>query len=65
MMYIEFFIPIFIEGQAAGEIIQEDPEELVGLFLTIISGVIADDPDYWQENMDRKIAIFLRMITTR
>ncbi len=65
MMYVEFFIPIFIEGQEAGEIIQEDPEELVGLFLTIISGVIADDPDYWHENMDRKIAIFLRMITKR
>ncbi|MER2060851.1 MAG: TetR/AcrR family transcriptional regulator [Niallia sp.] len=65
MMYIEFFIPIFIEGQEAGEIIQGDPEELVGLFLTIISGVMADDPDWWHENMDRKINIFMRMITTR
>ncbi|MBD8070715.1 TetR/AcrR family transcriptional regulator [Bacillus sp. PS06] len=65
MMYIEFFIPIFIEGQEAGEIIQGDPEELVGLFLTIISGVMADDPDWWRENMDRKIDIFMRMITTR
>ncbi|MGG0717673.1 TetR/AcrR family transcriptional regulator [Robertmurraya massiliosenegalensis] len=65
MMYVEFFIPIFMEGQESGEIIQGDPEELVGLFLTIISGVMADDPDYWHENMDHKIAIFLRMITTR
>lgn len=65
MMYIEFFIPIFIEGQEVGEIIQGDPEELVGLFLTIISGVMADDPDWWHENMDRKIDIFIRMITTR
>ncbi|WP_449623128.1 TetR/AcrR family transcriptional regulator [Robertmurraya sp. Marseille-Q9965] len=65
MMYIEFFIPIFIEGQEVGEIIQGDPEELVGLFLTIISGVMADDPDWWHENMDRKIDIFIRMITIR
>ncbi|MBP2241795.1 AcrR family transcriptional regulator [Cytobacillus eiseniae] len=65
MMYVEFFIPIFIEGQKAGEIIQEDPEVLVGIFLTIISGVMADDPGWWQENMDHKIAIYLRMLTTR
>ncbi|GIN63990.1 hypothetical protein J27TS8_39830 [Robertmurraya siralis] len=65
IMYVEFFIPIFIEGQEAGEFIQGDPEEIVGLFLTIISGVMADDPDFWHENMDRKIEIFMRMITTR
>jgi len=64
-MYIEFFIPIFIKGQESGEIVQGDPKELVELFLTIISAVMSDDPDFWQDNMDKKIAIFLRMIATR
>lgn len=64
-MYIEFFIPIFIEGQQTGEIIPGDPAELVGIFLTIISGIMADDPDWWHDNMDRKIEVFLRMISTR
>lgn len=60
--YIEFFIPIFIEGQKTGEIIEEEPELLVGIFLTIISGVMADDVEFWHEDIDRKVAIFLRMI---
>ncbi|MFA1819653.1 TetR/AcrR family transcriptional regulator [Virgibacillus oceani] len=64
LMYINFFIPIVKEGQESGEIIQGDPEDLVGLFLTIISGVMADDIDFWQENMDWKVDIFLRMLST-
>ncbi|MCA1026573.1 TetR/AcrR family transcriptional regulator [Cytobacillus sp. FSL W7-1323] len=64
-MYIEFFLPIFIEGQQLGEIMAGDPEELVGLFLTVISGIMADDPDWWKDNIDEKVSILLRMITSR
>lgn len=64
LMYIEYFIPIIKEGQESGEIYQDDPEELVGIFLTIVSGVMADDIDFWQENMDRKVDVFLRMLST-
>ncbi|WP_194165547.1 TetR/AcrR family transcriptional regulator [Oceanobacillus sp. CFH 90083] len=64
-MYIEFFLPLIIEGQKAGEIIKEDPEELVGIFLTTLSGIIADDLTFWQEDIEQKVEILLRMITTR
>lgn len=64
-MYINFLIPLIKEGQEYGEIIQEDSEELVGIFLTTLSGVIADDITFWQEDMERKVEILLRMITTR
>lgn len=65
LMYIEYFIPLVIEGQEIGEIIPGEPEELVGLFLTILSGVMADDIRFWQENMEHKVNIFLRMLSVR
>lgn len=65
IMYIEFFIPIIIEGQQTGEIIEGDPVELVGIFLTIISALMADDIHFWQENMNRKVDILLRMLSVR
>lgn len=64
-MYFEFLIPIMEEGQKSGQIIDEDAEELTAIFLTIISGIMADDVEFWQENMDRKVDIFLRMFVTR
>ncbi|MFD1413205.1 TetR/AcrR family transcriptional regulator [Oceanobacillus jeddahense] len=64
-MYINFLIPLIKEGQEYGEIIQEEPEELVGIFLTTLSGVIADDITFWQEDLERKVEILVRMITTR
>lgn len=64
-MYFEFLIPIIEEGQKSGQIIDEDAEELTAIFLTIISGIIADDVEFWQDNMNRKVDIFLRMLATR
>lgn len=65
MMFIEFLVPVIKEGQESGEIIQEDPDELVGVFLTIISGLMSDNDDFWQDNLDYKVDIFLRMLATR
>ncbi|MFD0712974.1 hypothetical protein [Paenibacillus sp. GCM10027626] len=38
--YIDRLIPIFQEGQQAGDIIEGDPEELVGSYFTILSGIM-------------------------
>ncbi|KMK77997.1 TetR/AcrR family transcriptional regulator [Alkalihalobacillus pseudalcaliphilus] len=64
-VYIEFFIPIFIEGQQTGVIIDGDPEELVAIFLTVVSSIMADEPVWWKDSIDEKVSILLRMITTR
>lgn len=63
--YIESLFPLFAEGQKSGEIIQGDTEELLEIYLTVISGIMADDPTWWRENMDQKVDILLRMITAR
>ncbi|MGG3574291.1 TetR/AcrR family transcriptional regulator [Bacillus gobiensis] len=64
--YAQQLLPLFIEGQENGEIIQSDPQELLELFLTVISGLMMEgDFHWWNENMDRKIDLLLRMITTR
>ncbi|WP_018759326.1 TetR/AcrR family transcriptional regulator [Paenibacillus terrigena] len=38
--YIERLVPIFREGQQAGEIVEGDLEELVGNYFTILSGIM-------------------------
>lgn len=60
--YIQFLIPIFIEGQEKGEIIQAEPMKLVSLYLTIISGILSDDIEWFQQDLDWNISIVLRMI---
>ncbi|WP_272029924.1 TetR/AcrR family transcriptional regulator [Oceanobacillus kimchii] len=64
-VYIEFFIPIFKEGQQVGEIIEGNTEELVELFLSVISGIMADDPNWWNDNIEQKVTLLSRMITLR
>ncbi|MGX6444525.1 TetR/AcrR family transcriptional regulator [Neobacillus sp. K501] len=64
-LYIKKLLPLFIEGQKMGEIIEGDPEELLELFLTVVSGIMSDDLPWWQENIDRKIALLIRMFTVR
>lgn len=64
-IYIEMFFPLFKHGQENGEIIEGDTKEIVNIFLSVISGVIGDNPEWWKENMDYKIEILLRMISVR
>ncbi|QQK76961.1 TetR/AcrR family transcriptional regulator [Salicibibacter cibarius] len=63
--YIEALSPIFREGQKFGEIIQGDTEELLGIYLTVLSGIMADDPSFWKENTEWKVEILSRMISAR
>ncbi|WP_413375972.1 TetR/AcrR family transcriptional regulator [Alkalihalobacillus sp. 1P02AB] len=65
VLYFEFFIPIFTEGQSVGQIIEGDPNELVALYLSLISGIMADEPNWWKDKLDYKVSILLRMISTR
>lgn len=38
--YIDRLLPIFRDGQQAGEIVEGDLEELVGNYFTILSGIM-------------------------
>jgi len=64
--YIEQLYPLFSQAQRDGDMIEDDPEELLGLFLTVITGVLMEgDHSYWSENLDRKVNLILRMLTVR
>lgn len=64
-IYMESLFPWIIEGQKNGEIIQGDPQELLEIFLNVISGIMADDLAFWNQNIDQKVDILLRMLSTR
>lgn len=64
-LYTEKLLPLFIEGQKMGEIIQAEPQELLELFLNVVSGIMSDDLAWWHENIDRKIDLLIRMFTIR
>lgn len=57
--------PIFIEGKKNGEIIDQDTDKLLSLYLGILSGLLADDPEAFSQNVEWNVDILLRMISTR
>ncbi|ALS29085.1 TetR family transcriptional regulator [Paenibacillus sp. 32O-W] len=64
--YITFLLPLFIEGQRTGDIVQTDPQELLEMFLTVITGLMMEgDLEWWGRDIDRKIDLLMRMITAR
>jgi AcrR family transcriptional regulator len=63
--YIETLSPLFLDGQKSGEIIQGDVEELLDVYITVLSGIMAEDPSFWRENVEWKTEILLRMISVR
>ncbi|MEK5061208.1 TetR/AcrR family transcriptional regulator [Paenibacillus shunpengii] len=60
--YVSLLVPIVIEGQNREEMIKEDPEMLANLYLTILSGLIADDVNWLHQNLDWNIRMLLRVI---
>lgn len=64
-VYLESLLPWIMEGQEIGEIIQGDPQELLEIFLNVISGIMADDLAFWNHNIERKVDVLLRMLSTR
>jgi len=63
--YKETLSPLFLDGQKSGEIIQGDVEELLDVYLTVLSGILKDDSSFWRENVEWKTEILLRMISER
>lgn len=64
-IYIAKIYPLIVEGQNAGEIIEGDPQELLELFLTVLTGIMTDDLPWWNKNINHRVNLLLRMITTR
>ncbi|WP_458127078.1 TetR/AcrR family transcriptional regulator [Paenibacillus sp. Z3-2] len=60
--YVLLLVPILIEGQTRDEIVKEEPEMLANLYLTILSGLIADDVGWLHQNLDWNIRMLLRVI---
>lgn len=63
-LYVELFYPFFKEGQESGEIISGDTNELLELYLTVLSGIMADNLEWWQDNVEQKVNTLMRMIAT-
>lgn len=57
--------PIFIQGKENGEIIDQDTDKLLSLYLGVLSGLLADDPEEFSRNLEWNVDILLRMISTR
>ncbi len=62
-VYAQELLPLVAAGQADGSIVEGDPQELLELLLTVLSGVMMEgDRDWWSRNLDRKVDLLLRMI---
>ncbi|WP_213583534.1 hypothetical protein [Paenibacillus sp. J2TS4] len=46
-----------------GEIIQGDTEELLEVYLSVISGLMTENVQWGSQDLDSKVNILLRMIT--
>ncbi|ANE48358.1 hypothetical protein SY83_21070 [Paenibacillus swuensis] len=60
--YVQLLVPIFAEGQRRGEIVEEDPDKLVNLYLTVLSGLIAENAAGLNQHLDWTIRMLLRII---
>jgi len=60
--FIQLFVPLVTEGQRRGEIVIEDPDQLANLYLTVLSGLIADDIDWINQHLDWSIHMLLRIV---
>ncbi|GAA0431757.1 MAG: TetR/AcrR family transcriptional regulator [Bacillota bacterium] len=63
--YFKELLPLFIEAQKQGEMIANDPQELLDLYLTVISGIIVEDLPWIQKDTEKKVDLILRMLTVR
>ncbi|MBU5444050.1 hypothetical protein [Paenibacillus sp. MSJ-34] len=61
--YSAHFLPLFIEGQKAGELIQGAPEELLEVYLAVISGFMTEEVRWWKDNLDTKVDLLVRIIS--
>lgn len=60
--YFEHFLPIFKEGQERGDFYPGDPKELLDLYLSMISGLMAEGIRWPKEELDRNVDVLLRLI---
>ncbi|GGJ54326.1 TetR/AcrR family transcriptional regulator [Virgibacillus salexigens] len=63
--YYEQLLPLIKQAQIDGDIIPHDPDELLNLYLTVVSGIIVEDITWIQTDLGSKVDLILRMFTTR
>ncbi|WP_309120073.1 TetR/AcrR family transcriptional regulator [Paenibacillus sp.] len=65
-VYAKELFPLIAAGQADGSVVEGDPQELLELLLTVLSGVLMEgDREWWSRNLDRKVDLLLRMLAAR
>lgn len=61
---IDQLVPIFIKGQEAGEFCSGDPQRLLFLYLSVITGLmlqeVPGDENYWLQESDRLMKMLLK-----
>ncbi|MFB9324558.1 TetR/AcrR family transcriptional regulator [Paenibacillus aurantiacus] len=62
-MYIDALLPIFQEGQQAGELRAGDPGELIACYLTILSGIMVIHSNGGEDYRMPKVDMLLRLIS--
>lgn len=60
--YMNELRPILIQGIKEGQIIDEDPDKLLSLYLGVLSALLAEDPEEFIEDIEWNVDILLRML---
>lgn len=58
----EKLIPVFIEGQNKNEIVDRDPEKIVDLYLTVLSGLLQEQLNWEEEAFNWNIKRLLKIV---
>ncbi|TYP73041.1 TetR/AcrR family transcriptional regulator [Paenibacillus methanolicus] len=61
--YIDVLLPIFQEGQQAGELRAGDPGELIACYLTVLSGIMVIHSNGMEDYRMPKVDMLLRLIS--
>jgi TetR/AcrR family transcriptional regulator of autoinduction and epiphytic fitness len=59
---IDQLVPIFIKGQQAGEFCEGDPNKLLLLYLSVITGLMLQDVQSYENNWQQDINILMKII---
>lgn len=61
--FVDTLMPVFVEGQQAGQLIEEDPRKLISSYLLVLQGLMMIDIDEYNVYGLSEVDILMRVIS--
>lgn len=60
--YMEELFPLFVQGQEEGDIVNEDPEKVMGLYFKVLSSLLTNGVEDLKEDLEWSVNRLLKII---